>query len=123
LEEFSSATITGDFSCQGTTINKPTHTPPTVNPNGINFNPYLVFNQGTGTNSLSATNATAGLDLFSAEEATVFQIFNLKQSTNTGVWLKWQWSSNPYSGPRYGNEVNNPGSLGRVRYDFRNPNL
>ncbi len=122
--EYSTAGILGNFSTQGAAINKPSHVAPILNPNGINFNPYVVFNQGTGANSISSGNAVAGTALLNATAGnTIFQVFNLKQSVGTGVWLKWQWASNPYSGPRLGNEVNNPGNLGRVRFDFRSPNL
>lgn len=122
--DFSGAGITGNFSTQGVAINKPTHVQPTIDPSAVNFNPYILFNKVVGTeNSISSGNAVAGLDLFDANSNTVFQVFNLRDNTGTGVWLKWQWSVNPYGGPRYGNEVNNGGFPGQVRFDFKGPML
>lgn len=122
--EFSTANILGNFSTQGAAINKPTHVAPGFNPSAINFNPYILFNNSTAAaNSISSGNAVAGLQFLDATSNTIFQIFNLKQTTGTGVWLKWQWQTNPYSGPRLGNEVNNPGNLGQIRFDFRTPNV
>src|SRR5690606_16210281 len=50
--EQSGAAVTGDFSTQGAAINKPAHQPPTLLDNGINFNPYIVFNTTTTPNSI-----------------------------------------------------------------------
>ncbi len=121
--EYSTAGILGNFSTQGAAINKPTHVAPGFDPSAINFNPYILFNNGTAVNSISSGNAVAGLQFLDATSNTIFQVFNMKQTTGTGVWLKWQWQTNPYSGPRLGNEVNNPGNLGQIRFDFRNPTI
>lgn len=121
--EYSGANILGNFSTQGAAINKPTHQAPLFVESGINFNPYIRFNSTATPNSISSGNAVAGGDFLDPTNNIMFQVINLKQSTGTGVWIKWQWGTNSYSGPRLGNEVNNPGNLGRPRFDFRAPSL
>lgn len=116
--EQSGSAITGDFSTQGAAINKPTHQPPTFLANGLNFNPYIVFNNTATPNSVSSGNAVTGTQILDGTFCTLFQVIKLHTMTSTGVWIKWQWATNPYSGPRLGNEWNasNPGC---VRFDFR----
>lgn len=118
--EQSGAGILGDFSTQGAAINKPTHTAPSYLANGINFNPYIVFNNTATPNSISSNNAVAGTQILDGYNNTLFQVIKLHTMTVTGVWLKWQWSTTPYSGPRIGDEVNNGGAnTGKMRLDFR----
>ena len=116
--EQSGSAITGDFSTQGAAINKPTHQPPTFQANGINFNPYILFNNTATPNSISSGNAISGTQILDGTFCTMFQVIKLHTMTSTGVWVKWQWATNPYSGPRLGNEWNasNPGC---IRFDFR----
>jgi len=116
--EQSGAAIAGDFSTQGAAINKPTHQPPSFLANGLNFNPYIVFNSTATPNSISSGNAVSGLQILDGTYCTLFQVIKLHTMTATGVWIKWQWATNPYGGPRLGNEVNtsNPGC---PRFDFR----
>lgn len=121
--EQSGAAVTGDFSTQGAAINKPSHQPPGILPNGINFNPYIVFNNTATPNSISAGNATTGTALLDATSNTLFQVIRLNTMTSTGVWLKWQWATSPYSGPRLGNEVNPGSNPGQIRFDFKSPSL
>lgn len=116
--EQSGAAITGDFSTQGPAINKPTHQPPGFLANGLNFNPYIQFNNTATPNSVSSGNAVTGTQILDGTFCTMFQVIRLRTMTSTGVWVKWQWATNPYAGPRLGNEHNtsNPGC---VRFDFR----
>jgi gliding motility-associated-like protein len=116
--EQSGSAITGDFSTQGAAINKPTHQPPTFLANGLNFNPYIQFNTTATPNSISSGNAVTGTQILDGTFCTLFQVIKLRTMTSTGVWVKWQWATNPYSGPRLGNEWNasNPGC---IRFDFR----
>lgn len=116
--EQSGSAITGDFSTQGALINKPSHQPPTFLANGLNFNPYIVFNNTATPNSISSGNAVSGTQILDGTFCTLFQVIKLHTMTSTGVWVKWQWATNPYSGPRLGNEWNasNPGA---IRFDFR----
>lgn len=116
--EQSGSAITGDFSTQGAAINKPTHQPPSFLDNGLNFNPYIQFNTTATPNSVSSGNAVSGLQILDGTFCTMFQVLKLRTMTSTGVWVKWQWATNPYSGPRLGNEWNasNPGA---IRFDFR----
>lgn len=116
--EQSGSAITGDFSTQGAAINKPAHQPPTFLANGLNFNPYIVFNNTATPNSVSSGNAVSGTQILDGTFCTMFQVLKLHTMTSTGVWVKWQWATNPYSGPRLGNEWNasNPGA---IRFDFR----
>jgi gliding motility-associated-like protein len=116
--EQSGSAVTGDFSTQGAAINKPTHQPPSFLANGLNFNPYIVFNSTATPNSISSGNAVSGLQILDGTLCTMFQVIKLHTIANTGVWVKWQWATNSYSGPRLGNELNNS-NLGRVRFDFR----
>jgi gliding motility-associated-like protein len=116
--EQSGSLITGDFSTQGAAINKPTHQPPSLLANGLNFNPYIVFNNTATPNSISAANATAGTAILDATFCTMFQVIKLHTMATTGVWCKWQWATLPYSGPRLGNELNTS-NTGCVRFDFR----
>jgi|GEM_PF-669762 len=116
--EQSGAAITGDFSTQGPAINKPSHQPPGFLANGINFNPYIIFNNTATQNSLSSGNAVTGTQILDGTFCTLFQVIRLHTMTQTGVWVKWQWATNPYSGPRLGNELNNS-NPGCVRFDFR----
>jgi gliding motility-associated-like protein len=122
--EQSGSGVLGDFSTQGAAINKPSHQPPTFLPAGINFNPYIVFNATATPNSVSSANAVTGAQILDPVNNTLFQVIRLKTMTSTGVWLKWQWQTNPYGGARLGCEVNNPGlSAGRIRMDFRGSNV
>lgn len=121
--EYSGNPTLGNFSTQGAAINKPTHVAPTVDPDGINFNPYVQFNSTSTPNSISSANAVTGTSFLDPTKNTIFQVINLKQATGTGVWVKWQYSANPYSSPRLGNEINNGSNPGQVRFDFRNNNL
>ncbi len=116
--EQSGAAITGDFSTQGTAIGKPTHQPPSFLANGINFNPYIVFNNTATPNSISSGNATTGTQILDGTFCTMFQVINLHTMPSTGVWVKWQRAVLPYSGPRLGNEAN-PSNPGAIRFDFR----
>jgi gliding motility-associated-like protein len=116
--EQSGSAITGDFSTQGAAINKPTHQAPTFLANGLNFNPYIVFNNTATPNSISSGNAVTGTQILDGTFCTMFQVIKLHTIPNTGVWVKWQWATTPYSGPRLGNELNNS-NLGCVRFDFR----
>lgn len=121
--EQSGAAVTGDFSTQGAAINKPSHQQPGILPNGINFNPYIVFNNTATPNSISSGNAVTGTALLDATSNTLFQVMRLHTMTSTGVWLKWQWATTPYSGPRLGNEVNPGSNPGQIRFDFKGPSL
>lgn len=116
--EQSGAAITGDFSTQGAAINKPTHQPPTFLANGLNFNPYILFNYTAVANSISSANAVTGTQILDGTFCTMFQVIKLYTSTNTGVWCKWQWATNSYAGPRLGNEYNSS-NPGQIRFDFR----
>lgn len=116
--EQSGAAITGDFSTQGPAINKPSHQPPSFLANGLNFNPYIVFNSTATPNSVSSANAISGTQILDGTFCTLFQVIRLHTMTSTGVWVKWQWATNPYSGPRLGNELNTS-NAGCVRFDFR----
>lgn len=119
--EQSGSAITGDFSTQGTAIAKPSHQPPTFQANGLNFNPYILFNSTATPNSISSGNAVTGTQILDGTFCTMFQVIKLHTMTTTGVWVKWQYccnSATAYAGPRLGNELNtsNPGS---IRFDFR----
>ncbi|RYZ51532.1 MAG: T9SS type B sorting domain-containing protein [Sphingobacteriales bacterium] len=116
--EQSGSAITGDFSTQGAAINKPAHQPPAFQANGLNFNPYILFNNTATPNSVSSGNAVSGLQILDGTFCTMFQVLRIHTMTNTGVWVKWQWATNPYSGPRLGNELNNS-NPGAPRFDFR----
>lgn len=116
--EQSGAAVTGDFSTQGAAINKPAHQPPAFLANGLNFNPYIVFNSTATPNSVSSANAISGLQILDGTFCTMFQVIKLHTIPNTGVWVKWQWATNPYAGPRLGNELNNSNN-GCPRFDFR----
>jgi gliding motility-associated-like protein len=118
--EQSGSGVLGNFSTQGAAINKPNHQPPYFLANGLNFNPYIQFNQTATHNSVSSGNAVTGTAIFDATNNTIFQVIKLYTTTNTGVWMKWQWSANPYGGPRFGNELNPGSNPGQIRFDFRN---
>lgn len=122
-QEQSGAGLTGDFSTQGATIGHPLHQPPLYQQGGINFNPYILFNSTTTPNSTSSGNAVTGTQILNVNNNTVFQVIRLHTMTGTGVWLKWQWQTNPYGGPRLGNEVNNGSNPGQIRLDFKSNNL
>jgi gliding motility-associated-like protein len=117
--EQSGSAITGDFSTQGAAINKPNHQPPAFLANGLNFNPYILFNSTTVQNSISSGNAFAGTQILDGTFCTMFQVIKLHTMTSTGVWCKWEWPNpNQYSGPRLGNEWN-ASNTGQIRFDFR----
>jgi len=116
--ELSGAAVTGNFSTQGAAINKPSHQPPTLQANGINFNPYILFNNTATPNSISSGNAVSGTQILDGTFCTMFQVIRMTSIPNTGVWVKWQWATNPYAGQRLGNELNNS-NPGCVRFDFR----
>lgn len=122
MQNFANLNIGGNFSTQPAAINKPTHTPPTILENGINFNPYIIF-QSANSNSISSNTAYDGLSLMGANEVSVYKVMLLNANASTGVWLKWQWNTNPYSGPRLGNEINPGSNPGQVRFDYRSPNI
>lgn len=96
---------------------------PTIMDTGINFNPYILFNNTATTNSISSANNPGLADLHTNNAITLFQVIKLNNQSNTGVWFKWQHSSNPYSGPRIGNEINPGSNLGQPRFDFHSPSL
>lgn len=119
--EMSGANITGNFTTITPGAGGLPQNKPGFNPNGINFNPYIVF-VSNQTNSISSQNFFTGSDLFTHQNTTLFQVINLKTTTGTGVWLKWQTSNT--SNNRLGNEVNNGGAnTGRQRFDLRGANL
>lgn len=114
--EYSGAAVTGDFSTHNPGAHGDNQVPPTILPAGINFNPYSVF-VSTNPNCISSNNLINGNSIFASQAMTMFQVINLHQSNNTGVWCKWQ-TSNTAPG-RLGDEVNNGSNPGQIRLDFR----
>ena len=107
-QEISGAAVTGNFNVQPLAGTSNTQTGPTMNPAGINFNPYLSFDGIT--NSLSSMNNFLGTALVSNSNVTIFQVLNLKSGI---VWLKWETDFNGIAA-RLGFE----NSGGKLRFDF-----
>lgn len=119
--EQSGALITGDFSTHNPGASGTTQNPPAFFANGLNFNPNIHF-VSTNPNCISSNNLITGQSILSTQQMTMFQVINLKTTTGTGVWCKWQTSNT--STYRLGDEVNNNGTNnGQIRLDFRGINL
>ncbi len=113
--EVSGAAVTGNFTTANGLANQQ---PPLLQNAGLNFNPNIVF-VSTAPNSLISANSFPGGNILNGYNNTLIQVIKLHTMTNTGVWLKWQFSNTSPS--RLGNEVNNGGAnTGRMRFDFRN---
>jgi gliding motility-associated-like protein len=118
--EQSGAAITGDFSTHNPGASGTTQQAPLFVTTGFNFNPYLQF-VSTNPNCISSNNLIAGTSILGSQEMTMYQVINLKTTTGTGVWCKWQTSNtNTY---RLGDEVNNGSNPGQIRLDFRGGSL
>jgi len=114
-QEMSGANVTGNFRTQPTQTSAPTQTPPGFLPNGINFNPYVVFDN-TGPNSVLSDSVFTAGSLMDNDSNMIIQVIRLHSQTSTGVWFKWEPSVT--GAPRMGMETNPPGNAGRIRFDF-----
>ncbi len=114
-QEMSGANVTGNFRTQPTQTSAPNQNPPGFLANGINFNPYVVFDN-TGPNSVLSDSVFQAGALMDNDSNTIFQVIMMHTMNSTGVWYKWEPSVT--GAPRMGMETNPPGNAGQIRFDF-----